>query len=160
MKSADAIATNAIASARLIAPRGSSRIAVRGLSASIRASTTRLKPIAALRAATIATRIQPTVVHVTCACRDASSAPARANGSAKTEWLNRTNDAYVRRRFSISLVERGQGPAARETCWRRPVLANPCDLTRHDPADQIFFHIVDIGREPDGDERRALAGLD
>ncbi len=37
-----------------IAPRGSSRIAVRGFSASQRASTRRLKPIAALRAATIA----------------------------------------------------------------------------------------------------------
>jgi hypothetical protein len=39
-------------------PRGSSRPAVRGLSASIRASASRLNPIAALRAATIATRIQ------------------------------------------------------------------------------------------------------
>ena len=44
--------------ARVIAPRGSSRIAVRGFSASWRASTSRLNPIAALRAATIATTIQ------------------------------------------------------------------------------------------------------
>ena len=74
-------------------PRGISRIAVRGFSASIRASTIRLNPIAALRAATIATRIQPTVGHATATCREASNAPASANGSANTEWLNLTNEA-------------------------------------------------------------------
>ena len=52
-----------------------------------------MKPMAALRAATIATRIQPTVAQVGAAWRDASSAPASANGSANTEWLKRTNDA-------------------------------------------------------------------
>ena len=45
--------TNSAASRRVIAPRGSSRIAVRGLSASNRASTSRLNPIAALRAPTM-----------------------------------------------------------------------------------------------------------
>src|SRR5882762_7158959 len=85
-------------------PRGSSRIAVRGFSASMRASARRLNPIAALRAATIATRIQPAVVHVTAVCCAASSAPARANGSAKTEWLKRTKDPYVRSRFKGSKV--------------------------------------------------------
>ncbi len=89
---AEAIVTNTAASLVVIAPRGSSRFAVRGLRASIRASTRRLKPIAALRAATIATRIQPTVCHVTAACLVASSAPASANGSANTEWLKRTNE--------------------------------------------------------------------
>ena len=73
-------------------PRGISRFAVRGLSASNRASTSRLKPIAALRAATIATRIHPTFDQVSGAWRAASSAPANANGSAKTEWLKRTNE--------------------------------------------------------------------
>jgi hypothetical protein len=68
-------------------------VAVRGLSASIRASTSRLNPIAALRAATMATRIQATTVQVRGTCRLASSAPANANGSANTEWLKRTNDA-------------------------------------------------------------------
>ena len=57
--SADATTTNSVASATVIEPRGSSRFAVRGLSASIRASTSRLNPMAALRAATIATTIQP-----------------------------------------------------------------------------------------------------
>ena len=90
---ADDTATNTVASRVLIRPRGISRIAVRGLSASIRASTSRLNPIAALRAATIAARIQPIVPHLTAVCCAASSAPASANGSAKTEWLTRTKEA-------------------------------------------------------------------
>ena len=47
---ADATTTKAVASRRDIAPRGSSRDAVRGFIASKRASTSRLNPIAALRA--------------------------------------------------------------------------------------------------------------
>ena len=89
---ADERTTNTIASACDMSPRGSSRLAVRGLSASNRASTRRLNPIAALRAATIATRIQPIAPSRTGTCCAASSAPASANGSANTEWLNRTND--------------------------------------------------------------------
>ena len=73
------------ASDALIAPRGISRFAVRGFSASSRASTSRLNPMAAERAATMATRIHPTTGHVIGVCRDASSAPASANGSANTE---------------------------------------------------------------------------
>jgi hypothetical protein len=57
--------------------------------------------MAALRAATIATRIQPNVQTSGLApsappdprCCTASNAPASANGSANTEWLNRTNEA-------------------------------------------------------------------
>ncbi len=75
-----------------MAPRGISRFAVRGFSASKRASTSRLNPIAALRAATMATRIHAIVGQVSGAWRAASSAPASANGSANTEWLKRTND--------------------------------------------------------------------
>ena len=84
--------TNATASPCDMTPRGSSRLAVRGLSASNRASTRRLNPIAALRAATIATRIQPIVTPFTGTRCAASSAPASANGSANTEWLKRTNE--------------------------------------------------------------------
>ena len=73
-------------------PLGISRDDVRGFAASNRASTRRLKPIAALRAVTMHTTIQSTCRQVTGCCRDASSAPVSANGSANTEWLNRTND--------------------------------------------------------------------
>ena len=65
MNAADATATNMVASSVVMAPRGISRFAVRGFSASKRASTRRLNPIAAERAATIATRIQPTIDHET-----------------------------------------------------------------------------------------------
>ena len=65
MNAADATVTNTVASSGLMAPRGISRFAVRGFSASKRASTSRLNPIAAERAATIATRIHPTIDHVT-----------------------------------------------------------------------------------------------
>ena len=41
---------------------------------------------------TIAARIQTSVPAVIGVCRDASSAPASANGSANTEWLKRTNE--------------------------------------------------------------------
>ncbi len=82
---AEAIVTNAAASRAVIAPRGNSRLAVRGFSASSRASASRLKPIAALRAATIATRIHTPTPHVSGVRRAASKAPASANGRAKTE---------------------------------------------------------------------------
>ena len=67
-------------------------MAVRGLSASKRTSTARLKPIAALRALTMQRVIQPTCAPENGAVRHASSAPVSANGSANTEWLKRTND--------------------------------------------------------------------
>jgi hypothetical protein len=79
-KTIDEMATKRVASIWLIAPRGSSRIAVRGLSASKRASTRRLKPIAALRALTIHTTIHVTCVHEKGCTRHASSAPVSANG--------------------------------------------------------------------------------
>ena len=92
----DEIATKSVAAGREIRPRGISRIAVRGLAASKSASTRRLNPIAALRAATIATTIQITEPHENGTRRAASSAPVSANGSAKTEWLKRMNDRYLR----------------------------------------------------------------
>jgi hypothetical protein len=73
-------------------PAGSSRDEVRGFDASNFASTSRLNPIAALRAVTMHTTIHKTCRHVTKCCRDASNAPVNANGRAKTEWLKRTNE--------------------------------------------------------------------
>src|ERR1051325_3894690 len=138
----DANVTNATASPGVIAPRGSSRLAVRGLSASIRASTRRLNPIAALRADTMATRIQrrgaPTNAD-SVRSRTASSAPASANGSAKTEWLKRTNEPYVRTRSSM---------------------IEPPDLRWLNAPDQIFFHIVAARRHVDGNQPGALAGVE
>ena len=94
-KAAAATATNAQPSPAVIAPRGSSRLAVRGFFASKRASTMRLKPIAALRAATMQARIQANCRHDGEDSRAASSAPVKANGSANTVWLTRTNERYV-----------------------------------------------------------------
>src|SRR5688572_12216642 len=92
---ADATTTNIVASRRVIAPRGSSRMAVRGFNASHRASTRRLNPMAALRAPTMQTTIHPTWLQENGRSRHASSAPVMANGRANTEWLKRTNDRYV-----------------------------------------------------------------
>jgi hypothetical protein len=58
----------------------------------MRASTRRLKPIAALRAETIATITQRTCRHSNGATRQASSAPVSANGSANTECENLMKD--------------------------------------------------------------------
>ena len=84
---------NAHACAADSLPAGISRLAVRGFSASQRASTMRLKAIAALRAVTIASTIHSTRIGSTGRSTAASSAPTSANGSAKTEWLTRMNDA-------------------------------------------------------------------
>src|SRR5215213_8510084 len=102
MNTIDHASTQAIACGREMAPRGISRWAVRGFRASHQASTRRLKPIAALRAATIATTIHATACHVTGVTRAARSAPVDANGSAKTEWLKRTNEAHVWIRASMT----------------------------------------------------------
>ena len=84
-KTAALAATNTTAAGREITPRGISRIAVRGFRPSYSASTRRLNPIAALRAATMATTIHPMCPHVVGCSRAANSAPVNANGSAKTE---------------------------------------------------------------------------
>ena len=67
-------------------------MAVRGFSASKRASTSLLNAMAALRAL-----IMQHAIHSTCSQRNgvdrhASKAPVKANGSANTEWLNRTSE--------------------------------------------------------------------
>ena len=98
MKIADATTMKIAASRRVIAPRGNSLDSVRGFRASCAASASRLNPIAALLAATIATMIHPTRIVTECPVQSpsrcsASSAPVSANGSANTEWLKRTNEA-------------------------------------------------------------------
>ena len=92
MNTTDEMMTKTAASLRVIAPRGISRIDVRGLSASWRASASRLNPIAALRALTMQTTIHATCDQENGWSRHASSAPVSANGSANTEWLKRTNE--------------------------------------------------------------------
>src|SRR5215471_5023101 len=160
--STDETITNTMASPRDIRPRGSSRIAVRGLRASKPASTRRLNPIAALRAVTIAATIHATRAIVSGTTRAARIAPTSANGSANTEWLTRTNDAYVRTRESINL-----DPCRPPSEVRRPKsaprsLSTPATLgprtadrgprtDRRDvrgghTADQVFFHIARAGR--------------
>ena len=89
----DETATKARASFTDIAPRGSSRPAVRGLRASKLASTSRLKPIAADRAVIMQPTIHSSRVHDHGVNRVASSAPTSANGNANTEWLKRTKPA-------------------------------------------------------------------
>ena len=71
----DQATTHTMACDLEIAPRGISRPAVRGFRASHHASTTRLNPIAALRALTMATTIHTTCRKPTGVMREASSAP-------------------------------------------------------------------------------------
>ena len=88
----EATATSVTASRMVIAPRGSSRLAVRGFFASYRTSTIRLKPIAAVRAVAIARTTPPIRPHVRGDEPAASSEPLSANGNANTVWLKRIND--------------------------------------------------------------------
>src|SRR5687767_8917248 len=93
-KATDDTMTKSAASVVETMPRGISRIEVRGLSASNRASTSRLKPIAALRPLTMQAIIHPTCAQEKGCSRHASNAPVKAKGSANTEWLTRTNEKY------------------------------------------------------------------
>ena len=76
--------TKVLTNAGVNCPTGSARVAVRGLSASIEASASRLKAIAAERAETMAT-----IIHAKARQAGippaASIAPQSANGSAKIE---------------------------------------------------------------------------
>src|SRR5262249_29687893 len=85
------------------APDGSSRVAVRGLRASISASTSRLMLIASERAPTIASVIQIR------SCADGisflhSNAPMYANGSANTVCSILTSDAKRRGSTTVELT--------------------------------------------------------
>ena len=71
----------------VMSPAGMARIAVRGLSASMPASATRLNAIAQLRAPTMATSIQPRTPHGGTPPA-AKKALMTANGSAKTVCSN------------------------------------------------------------------------
>ena len=110
--STDDTTTNRVASAIDIAPRGISRIDVRGFIASQRASASRLNPIAADRAVIIAPMIHATRVQVSGDSRAASSAPTSANGKANTEWLTRTNDAHVDSRLATLVITPTPGDLA------------------------------------------------
>src|SRR6185312_7905357 len=68
-------------------PAARARLRVRGLAASSRRSTMRLKVMAALRAPTMATTIQPSTPHGG-QPPAASMAPSSAKGRAKTECSN------------------------------------------------------------------------
>jgi hypothetical protein len=92
MNAAEDAPTKMTASVVDMAPRGSSRIDVRGFNASYLASTSRLNPMAALRAHTMQTTTQKIWDQSNGWVRHANSAPVSANGSAKTEWLKRTNE--------------------------------------------------------------------
>ena len=75
--------------ALLTFPAGIARSFVRGFLASMSASASRLNPIAALRAPTIARRMKKTVraggsAYPAPVSRAARNIPTRANGSAKT----------------------------------------------------------------------------
>ena len=59
--SAQLTTTNTVTNAGVTNPAGNARIAVRGFPASMLRSAKRLNPMAALRAPTIATTIQPTI---------------------------------------------------------------------------------------------------
>jgi hypothetical protein len=74
----------------LTLPRGSSHALVLGFRASNLRSARRLKPIAALRAPTIATTTHRKVLGVTGWVGHASANDAKANGSAKIVWEKRT----------------------------------------------------------------------
>src|SRR5207245_6984992 len=87
----------------------------------------------------------------------ASSAPANANGSANTEWLTRTNEAYTARRFSMAdcrvsecrmdcrlLIVVDLRFNRQSSCNPKSAISqfvHPAYLNRFDPADQVFFHI-------------------
>src|SRR5262245_22752392 len=78
-------------------PAGSSRMRVRGFSASSWRSMMRLSDIAAVRAPTAATAISPQHAAVS-GWATTLNTPARISGREKSVCSNRTNEAYVRRR--------------------------------------------------------------
>ena len=77
-----------------ITPEGISREAVRSLAASISRSRYRLKAIAALRAITIHISTRNNFNQISPAGRVVAAMvkPTKANGSAKTVWLNFIRD--------------------------------------------------------------------
>src|SRR5579883_1191091 len=94
-KTAHEITVKTTAKRRLSLPVINGRIRVRGFLASNFRSAMRLKVMAALRAATIATMIQSNCLQVGHP-RTARRAPVRANGNAKTECSNLIISSVVR----------------------------------------------------------------
>ena len=104
------LATKIHASWREMIQAGICRPAVRGFSASMRASLMRLRPMAALRAPTMARQIQPIWAPVGGwpLARDARVAPIRAKGKAKTVWENLIISRRWRILENMGLAYRGK----------------------------------------------------
>lgn len=94
--------TNVSAAAGEICPAGISRIFVLGFFSSKERSINRLKAIAALRAVTMHASIRRNVLRLK-GCELFSSPrknPIKANGNAKTVWLNFTSEKYFATAFN------------------------------------------------------------
>ncbi len=104
MNTAVAARTSSTLARREIAPLGNSRVAVRGLRASMWRSAIRLKPIAAVRAPTMASTMATTWAAEMPCERAARVAAASAKGSAKTVWLN-----LIMRANTVTLARAGGG---------------------------------------------------
>ena len=118
-----------VASRLVIAPRGSSRPAVRGLPASKRASTSRLKPIAALRADTMQTQ---------------NPAERRPVERPPPRRQQRAGQRERQREHRVADPdERQVGAERRHQLHRRPGGAGPQDLDAigGDTGDQRLFRI-------------------
>src|SRR4026208_2429785 len=89
-KTSAATLVRALASHTVPVPRGNSHSWVRGLSASNFLSAKRLKPIAAVRAPTMAIKIHSRVRGVTGCFGQAKATADSANGSANTVCETRT----------------------------------------------------------------------
>ena len=130
-----------VASRLLIITRGSSRFAVRGFKASSRASTRRLKPMAALRAAIMATMIQPRLAIVI------GTRPRRQKDTRESER---------KRKYRVTGSARTTGRRACDSCSS----LNPSHLLGMDSRHEVFFHIVNPRRNVDCEQPGAFAGFD
>src|SRR5687767_3870995 len=90
-KTSAATLVRTLASQTVTLPRGNSHSLLRGLSSSNSLSAKRLNPIAAVRAPTMATRIQIKFRRVTGYFGHAKATEDRANGNANTVCENRTS---------------------------------------------------------------------
>src|SRR5258708_34978893 len=143
-------------------PVGKWRVLVRGLRASISASSTRLKAMATDRAATIATTIHASLAHkpsrANPASRQASSAPVSANGSANTECSNLIISSVRRRRVaSDDKHYHFSGPDFRSghygSAWPRTFVFSPRSYVDRSSA----VHLQTRSDHHGGDPSRAVA---
>ena len=111
-------------------------MAVRGLSASKRASTARLKPMAALRALTMQTTIQPTCAH-----ENGVGAPRQ----------QRAGERERQREHRVAEADERQvgGESGHAVCGEPG--RHPRDVGRGDAGHQVFFHVPHAGRQAHAD---------